>query len=281
MNLAERQEQIITAYLREVARLAGDGVSETGRERGLAKLEERIRTAIAKLRKAQLEDAEVHTVLKALGTPAVQAALLEAPMPGDVAASLEARRVWLGVCHWAAGRYEFPVQGLRGVVLLVGLCTGPLSLLGYVIAYGLMRREQPREERAPIDWMLIVWRASVCFLALYALGTGFEYLLRFVEAAYSQGVDRGLPPISGWSELRYKSGEYYGYTFLSAIPLAAFSALPLSRAWSKTLYRFAQALIALYAITLCYGVAKFLVGVIMDFVKQFAGNVDLPLKEFF
>ena len=75
MNLAERQEQIITAYLREVARLAGDGVSEAGRERGLAKLEERIRTAIAKLRKAQLDDAEIHGVLKALGTPAARTSI--------------------------------------------------------------------------------------------------------------------------------------------------------------------------------------------------------------
>ena len=84
MKLSERQEQLITDYLRAVARAAGEGVAEQARERGLLRLEERIRAEIVKLRRAQPDDADLEGVLRGIGSPAVQAALLPcAPCPGQ------------------------------------------------------------------------------------------------------------------------------------------------------------------------------------------------------
>lgn len=59
MKLSEQQEQTVTAYLREVTRVAGDGIAADDRERGLARLEARIREDLIRLRRAQPEDTDV------------------------------------------------------------------------------------------------------------------------------------------------------------------------------------------------------------------------------
>lgn len=275
MKLAERQEQLVTQYLREVAHFAGDNVSSADRERGLVRLEARVRDGIARLRKVQPEDADIEGVLKAIGPPAVQAALLDAPEPSDERAKKAAGRVWLGVCQWLAEKMDFPPRLVRAGALALGV-TGPLALFGYVGAYAVMRRGIPKEEREPIDWLTLAWRMASTLVIIYLLNLGFGYLLKFLELAYSEGAERGLPEIGDWGVLRYKADQYYSYAFWFAVPLAGFSALPLLGGWGKSIYRFSQALIALYAIALCWGTAKFIVGLILDLVKQFSGNVEMP-----
>ncbi len=54
------------------------------------------------------------------------------------------------------------------------------------------------------------------------------------------------------------------------LPLAVLSALPLANAWDYTLKRLVQALLALYGLILCFGIASFLVGIILDVVSDFA-----------
>lgn len=275
MQLSERQEQTVVDYLRAVTRLAGDGIAAGDRERGLARLESRIREELQRLRRAQPDDAEVEGVLQRMGTPAVQAALLAAPEPSEATIGQHGDRVWLGVCGWIAGMIDMPPRLVRVGAVCLGV-TGPLALLGYLGAYAAMRMGTPKEKREPIDWLGVVWRVGVVFALLIALRTGFGYLLRGLEIAYSEGMERGLPEMGDWGALRYRAGTYYGYALFCCVPLAALSALPLHGGWGKSLYRFAQALVTLYAIALCYGTAEFLVGIILDFVKQFSGNVELP-----
>ena len=275
MKLGEPQEQLVTQYLRDVAHCAGAGVSAAARERGLARLEARVREGIARLRKAQPEDADIEAVLKEVGSPAVQAALLDAPETIDAQAAKARGRVWLGVCQWLAEKADFPPRLVRIGAIALGV-TGPLAIFGYLSAYALMRREIPKDERDPIDWLTIAWRFGVSFAIIYLLSTGFEYLLKFIELAYQQGAERGMPEIGNWGALRHTGSQYYGYAFWSVLPLATFSGFPLQGGWGKSIYRFSQALIALYAIALCWGTAKFIVGIIRDIVKQFSGNIELP-----
>jgi hypothetical protein len=114
-------------------------------------------------------------------------------------------------------------------------------------------------------------------LLIYLLRVGFDYVVKGLEYAYDQGTAHGLPAMGNWSELRYRAGEYFFYAFWVCLPLAAFSALPLEGGWGKSIYRFSQALVALYAIALCYGTAEFVVGLILDFIKQFPTNGMFPL----
>lgn len=275
MKLAERQEQLVTQYLRDVVHFAGDAVSSGDRERGLARLEARVREGIARLRKVQPEDADIVGVLRGIGSPAVQAALLDAPEPSDERARMAAGRIWLGVCQWLAEKLDFPPVLVRAGAVALGV-TGPLALFAYVGVYAVMRRGQPKEERDPIDWLTLAWRVASTLVIIYLLNLGFGYLLKFLEMAYSEGAERGLPEIGNWGTLRYKAEQYYSYAFWFAVPLAGFSALPLLGGWGKSIYRFSQALMALYAIALCWGTAKFIVGLILDLVKQFSGSVELP-----
>lgn len=275
MKLAERHEQRVTEYLREVAHCAGEAVSPADRERGLGRLEARVREGIAKLRKAQPEDADIEGVLKAIGSPAVQAALLDAPETDEERRRKAGDRVWLGVCAWLARKIDFPPRLVRIGAVALGV-TGPLALFGYMAAYALLRREIPKEEREPIDWVTLGWRAGTAIVVLYLLDLGFGYLLVFLEQAYKAGMERGLPELGGWGTLRYEAGQYYAYALWTAVPLAAFSALPLHGGWGKSLHRFSQALIALYAIALCWGTAEFVTGLVLDLVKQFSGNIELP-----
>ena len=275
MKLSERQEQSVTAYLRDVTRLAGDGIAANDRERGLARLEARIREDLERLRRAQPDDADVEGVLQKIGSPSVQAALLDAPEPDEAHAGKGDDRIWLGVCGWVAGKIDMPPRIVRIGVLCLGV-TGPLAVLGYMGTYAAMRLSTPKEKREPIDWLTFAWRVGATYILIYLLSLGFEYLLKALEAGYSQGLERGLPEMGNWGELRYRAGSYYSYAFLCCLPIAALSALPLRGGWGKSLYRFSQALVALYAIALCYGTANFLVGLILDFVKQFSGNIELP-----
>ena len=275
MKLAERQEQLVTQYLRDVAHFAGEGVSAADRERGLARLEARVREAIIRLRKVQPEDADIEGVLKEIGSPTVQAALLDAPEPSDEKAKKAGGRVWLGVCQWLSEKLDIPPKLIRIGAVCLGV-TGPLALFGYVIAYAVLRREIPKEQREPIDWLTLAWRLASTLVIIYLLNLGFDYLLKFLDYAYAKGAERGLPEVGQWGALRYTAATYYSYAFWFAVPLATFSALPLHGGWGKSIYRFSQALIALYAIALCWGTAEFLVGIINDLVQQFSGNIELP-----
>lgn len=281
MKLGERHEQLVTQYLREVAHCAGAAVSERDRERGLSRLEARIRADITRLRKVEPEDADIEGVLRAIGAPTVQAALLDAPTPDASASRAETDPVWLGVCASVAGKVEFPVRLVRIATFFLGLCTGPLALVVYMAAYAVLRRTQEKEQRDPIDWLTIVWRSAAIFLTIYFLRQGLDYALRGIESAYAQGIERGLPPLGGWGEIRYRAGEYYSTAIMVCVPLAFLSALPLRGGWGKSLFRFSQALVALYAIALSYGVAKFIVGIILDFVRQSAGQIDFSIPGLF
>lgn len=281
MKLGERQEQLIAEYLRAVAHAAGTDISERDREAGLARLDARIRAELERLRRPAPEETEVVAVLQRLGSTTVQASLLDAPTPEDVRARGYGDRIWLGVCGWLAERTEMPVIGVRGVALLLGCCLGPIALMAYMVGYAVMRRAQDPQKREPIDWATIAFRVARAILLVYALRVGFHYAVLLLERGYGMGKEHGLPELGDWSELKYRADEYYTYALSCSATLAGFSGLPLLGGWGKSLNRFSQALIALYAIALCWGTAKFLVGIILDFVRQFGGSKDFSLSAFF
>jgi hypothetical protein len=47
------------------------------------------------------------------------------------------------------------------------------------------------------------------------------------------------------------------------------SGLPLANAWGHSLKRLAQAIIALYAMAICFGVASVIAGLILDRVQAY------------
>ena len=53
--------------------------------------------------------------------------------------------------------------------------------------------------------------------------------------------------------------------------LAFLGGLPAANNWDKTLRKVSQAILALYAVAVCFGIASTLTGIILQFVEKYAG----------
>lgn len=276
MELSEKQEAKIARYLRDVAVHMDFALPAAAREAGLERIEAAIRRAITGAGNgAAPPDAEVDRVLARMGTPESQAELLRPREAADAASPArkpETDRVWLGVCSRNARRIGVDIWVLRLAAVVFGCITGPLAVIAYLAGYA-ERYWNAGPEEPRIDWMPLVGRVFVTILIVVLLDWGVAYAVEFIHYVIEDVVHRDVPALGQWGWLDRRAGAYYSYAMLAAVPLAFLSGLPLAGGWDYSLKRLSQAVLAVYATMLSFGLASMLVGIILHFVEEFGGMV--------
>lgn len=272
MRLTQKQEALITRYLRDVLALLDEKLPDAARERGMTRLQARIKHELLGLAKDPIADADVQAMLNRLGDPARQAAAINPQRPTtETLTPAKDDRIWLGVCGGIADYLDVSPRVVRGLALLLGVSTGPLSIFVYLVVYTWLYWAAAPGEAPRIRKALVLWRALSTFLIALALHAGSTYSVRLIYFAHTQYLKRAIPELGDWGWLQVRAGELFFWSVAICVPLAVLSALPLANAWDYSLKRIVQALLALYGIVLSFGIASILVGLILDFVKEVTG----------
>lgn len=269
MKLTQSQESLVTRYLRDVAMQLDQELPEAEREQGLAQLQRRIDRDLQGLNKDALDDADVEAVLERMGAPARHAAMLSPRRdPRRMLLLSRDNVIWLGVCSGVATRMDLEPWVVRVLSVLIGIVSGPVAVLAYIGLYLFMRKASGRVQ--PLDTLRIAGRGAAAFLIPLALHIGSGYLLRLIFYVHEEYLKQPVPDIGQWDWLEASRDEYFFYAFMTAVPLAVLSAMPLAKGWDYTIKRMSQACIALYGIALSFGIASFVVGIILEFVQDFS-----------
>ena len=269
MNLTQRQEWIIARYLREAGNALGD-VSESARERVLARLNAQVQQVIGRLSPdgLPLGDEQVVAALRQLGSPGRLAQELaeQGGAAGSLVLAVDDRK-WLGVCGGLAEHFDVEARWVRAGFLALGV-TGPLIAIIYLALYANLYLHSEPEGVPRIDKTHFTVRFLSLTGAALALHIGVRVLLWAVIAAHDRvpGI-AAIDDIGKWDWLRANTSFLLFWALACLAPLAALSALPLQDNWDETLKRTAQAGLVLYAFVLSLGVAAFLAGVILHTVR--------------
>ncbi len=281
MHLTQKQESLISQFLRDLSRRLDPGLPEKVRERSLRQVQTRIYHELERLNNPSIGDDDVLRVLRnaastgeASSAPAREtperstpAAAVTAPAPPSTPQHPKA--IWLGVCVHNGERLGIETWMLRAGLVVLGLFTGPLALLAYIAGFieyylGLAERDRP-----VIDWPRIALRGVVALVTLIALRWGANQALVLIGYGHEQIFKEPMPALGDWDWFRFREGVYFFLALFTVLPLAVLSGLPLANAWGHSLKRLAQALGALYAVALCFGVASVIAGLILDRVQAY------------
>ena len=129
MKLTQKQELLVTRYVREVSRCMGDG-ADGSESQVLARLRGRItRELEGRPTETTLSDDDVLDVLERFGPPeTVARKIAERTAPGRESAPISNDPRWLGVCSHAAAHLGVRPGPIRALLLALGL-GGPLIFL--------------------------------------------------------------------------------------------------------------------------------------------------------
>ena len=279
MQLTQKQESLISQHLRDVARRLDAGLSDQARERSLRQVQSRIYGELEALRNPAISDSDVLAALQRNGAREAQPAA-PAPRQADRAGTARAtakpdphesasRPVWLGVCAYNAERFGLEPWMPRLGAVLLGLVTGPLALLCYVGAFAEYYLSLDEADRPPIAPGPLALRALAPLAVLVALRWGAGKVEALIAYGHEQLVKAPLPAAGDWAWLEYYGPTYFYLAVLSVVPLGILSGLPMANAWGHSLKRLAQAIVALYGVMLCFGLASVIVGVIIDRVEVY------------
>lgn len=283
MQLTQKQESLISRHLRDLASQFDASVPEGNRNSRLRTLQSRIYSELDGLSKPAISDEDVLAVLGRLtpeamgekapanGNRSARPTTTNRPAPGgrppqedeDVAP------IWLGVCAFNAERFGAAPWMFRLGAVLLGLVTGPLALLCYLGGYAELYFTAEKDERDPIDYSQLAIRAIAPLAAAVGLRWLAYKLLALIGYGYEKAFSEPVPPLGKWDWLAHYDGTFFFLLWTSVIPLGILSGLPLANAWGHSLKRLAQALVALYFMTLCFGIAMVLVGLILDRVQPY------------
>ena len=283
MQLTQKQESLISRHLRDLASQFDASVPEGNRNSRLRTLQSGIYKELESLSKPAITDEDVLAVIGRL-TPEAMAGNAPAngnrrvrptapaqPTTGDrdPAEVDEEPAVWLGVCAFNAERFGAAPWMFRVGAVLLGLVTGPLALLCYLGGFAELYFTTEKEEREPIDYGKLALRTIAPLAAAIALRWLTYKLLALITYGYEKAFSEPVPPLGKWDWLAHYDGTFFFLMWASVIPLGILSGLPLANAWDHSLKRLAQALVALYFMTLCFGIAMVLVGLILDRVQPY------------
>ena len=279
MQLTQKQESLISQHLRDVARRLDADLSDQARERSLRQVQARIYGELEALRNPAISDSDVLAALQRNGITDAQPA---APAPrqaggvgrarataGPVPRETAPQPVWLGVCAYNAERFGLEPWMPRLGAVLLGLVTGPLALACYLAAFAEYYLSIDKKERPEIAPGPLALRAFAPLAALVALRWGAGKAEALIAYGHEQLVKAPLPPAGDWAWLQYYGPTYFYLAVLSVVPLGILSGLPLANAWGHSLKRLSQAIVALYGVMLCFGLASIIVGVIIDRVEVY------------
>lgn len=178
----------------------------------------------------------------------------------------------LGVCAGIGAQFELDARFVR-FLFVVLLVTGPLILLSYVGLYVFMRTRTHPDAAAPIDWGRIVQMGVIYFGVLLLVHMLCGLAITWIVRAYEHPLVNGSYASLGfqWTWIVEERPGLLFWMVLIVMPLAILSALPVHKAWSKTLAKIAQCSIALYSAYLTYGIAALLTGIGLSKAGDFQG----------
>ena len=283
MHLTQKQESLISQFLRDLSRRLDPGLPEKVRERSLRQVQTRIYHELERLNNPSIGDDDVLRVLRNAASTAeapptstrdaserpAAAATAPPPPPAPASAPRNPKAIWLGVCLHNADRLGIETWMVRAGLVVLGLCTGPVAVLAYIAGFVEYYLGLPDEERPKIDWPRIALRGVVALGTLIALRWGSNQALDLIGYGHEQLFKEPMPALGDWDWFRYQEGTYFFLALFSVLPLAILSGLPLANAWGHSLKRLAQAIGSLYAVALCFGVASVIAGLILDRVQAY------------
>ncbi len=291
MQLTQKQESLISRYLRDLAVQLGDTVPEKTRDRHLRQLQTRIYKELEALPTNAISDEDVVSVLRrampqgqaspaspkpaltqprainrqSAGVNAAPNRVHAAPPPESTTAP-----IWLGVCAFNAERFGLSPWMVRLFAVICGLVTGPVAVFFYLAAYAEFYVSSDRKDRPAIAYGQLALRAAAPLAVAIGLRWGAFKLLDLIAYGHQMAFSEALPPLDRqWNWLANNEDTLFFLLWTSVIPLSILSGLPLANAWGHSLKRLTQALVALYFMALCFGIASVLVGLILDRVQPY------------
>lgn len=282
MHLTQKQESLISQFLRDLSRRLDPSLPEKVRERSLRQVQTRIYHELERLNNPAISDDEVLRVLRNAAStaeaspappretserPTPTAATVAAPVPTTTLQNPKA--IWLGVCVHNAERLGIETWMLRTGLVVLGLCMGPVAVLAYIAGFIEYYLGLHEAERPVIDWLRIALRGVVALVILIALRWGANQALVLIGYGHEQIFKEPMPALGDWDWFRFQEGTYFFLALFTVLPLAVLSGLPLANAWGHSLKRLAQAIGSLYAVALCFGVASVIAGLILDRVQAY------------
>ncbi len=179
--------------------------------------------------------------------------------------------VWLGVCAYFGKTLDLPVWVLRVLTILLGIAAAPAIIIMYLGIYFWLRATGRVSSVQPVRIARMVLRpisVVVSIIGIYFVG---RYAIKAIIAGCELWFKKTTPEISDWAWLERTDTKMLLLTLLFLVPLSLLSATPMSNGWDYSLKRLTQACIALYAIVTSFGIASYVSGVIIVFVKEFTG----------
>ena len=311
MELTEKHELYVSRYISEIEEKIGDQLSPGQRERALGRLRARIDEKLRSASADGMDDTEILNLLHKMGQPETQAAILvrvwgdasdaiapvPAPAPSEVSAAASAvpsekesgkvatvafetkpavkgkerGPAWLGVALYLSRTYGLPVWALRALAFLLGIATGPVALMLYMLAFILLRVSGKVKAPAVFHPSRVVLNPLFTGGLLALFHFAGVYGIVGIRLAHEKYLGRVVPELNEWAWLEVEAARLFLGALLFLLPLALFSAMPLANKWDYSLKRFTQAGVVLYAIMVSFGLASFITGIILNFVNEFAG----------
>lgn len=283
MHLTQKQESLISQYLRDLSRRLDTSLPEKVRERSLRQVQTRIYHDLERLNNAAISDDDVVRILRQAAASAAEPPQAPVPATGSPMAPAPAgtsplllrgraqdpKPIWLGVCAHNADRIGIETWMARAGLVVMGLCTGPLAVFLYLAGFAEYYAGLPGKERPPIAWPRLALRVVVPLAALVALRWGTNRALLLIAYGHERIFKESMPSLGKWDWFRFQEGSYFFLALVCVLPLAVLSGLPLANAWGHSLKRLAQAITALYAMALCFGLASVIAGLILDRVQVY------------
>jgi phage shock protein PspC (stress-responsive transcriptional regulator) len=293
MQLTVEQKARIRQYLSDVAASMARTVPERHRDQAIKLLREDIHRQVLEVGGAP-DDGQLDRVLSAFGSPADQAArIVPRVRTGDKLMLTQDDRVWLGVCGGIAARlgqdprlvrFICGALGLAGPVLSIlsvvssrsfssltlGIFTGSVALLSYLVLYAYMYVVSPQTEETRVRFSPILVHVGITFAIAYGLHYGTRYGLELLRYVHTQVMNREMPHLGRWGWFNEaQAGNMLFWVLSICVPLAIYAGLPMAGQWYNSMRRLGHAILALYGVALAYGVAHVLVGLILDLAVAF------------
>jgi phage shock protein PspC (stress-responsive transcriptional regulator) len=275
MELENEHEALIKTYLRDVEVQMDQSIPPDTRSQFLDRLRFRIDQELKAAANDHVEIRDVQAVLDRFGPPSAQAAKL-IPLQRHSTSGFHLdvdHAVWLGVCGGVADALGMERRAIRALTILLGV-SGPFILMVYLGCYFYLYYTAAPGSVPKIDYPRVIKYFFLAVAGILVLHYLAYYTLYAVEYGHERILNRDLPQVGDWGWIMQDLDSMYFTALFCAVPLAILSALPLANGWSYSLKRVTQAAVALYGVALAFGIASYLVGMILNYVQQFGEGAD-------
>jgi phage shock protein PspC (stress-responsive transcriptional regulator) len=273
MRLTQKQEWLVDRYLHEVMRALEGDTEPKVIDRAVARVRGRVEGYLRGEGDGILSEETVREAIRKTGQPAVVAReILEAARAeAERGPESSPNRRWLGVCHWAAEKFSMPPWAVRTMAFIMGLVAAPLALMAYAGLWFWLSTTGALPPAGRLRPLRLAWRLAATVLVAVGLQMGAKYTFKGLAFAMENWAKRPVPQLGQWGWYLEQQGSLLFWTLFLSLPVALLSALPMAGGWDRTLRRAAQAMLALYAVVICFGLASVLAGIILQTVHEFTG----------